>query len=791
MGQKQAGAVVALLVLSLAGCPTADAAREAGVGGSGGPGPVELDPVTATVTRTRATVLKTPDGVVTLRVPALAVDTQLRMTLARLRADLAPTPRVGHGHVLHLEEGTLQAPARVEWRVDATLTVPPSELRVATLDQDGMLVPLPGAQVGADFVAAELDRAAVVVLVDRRAISDVPTRWAPDVPPQSSGDALLWRADVVGARAAYHAARSLGPNPSAALGRAVTDLLLVLQTAPISDVLLRCGLSQTALVDALVADGGVWAQAAADRAGDAAFVLSDASGLSQHVADEVHMRVGPDGTRLLVARTAAEELRVALPADAAGVLGRGDFGGQVTLISGGDTFVWAPGAPGSVQVITTHNPQLSVVLTDLELTGPPGSVTLSGSVIDLPAAAPSWLGSVLGQTSGTRALVALLDQCSAEVTEPWLRDAAVSVAQHLVPVAADLAEAAAAPPAQQLLQLPPGLTRLPRSLNLTARDAEMLRGVVQLSRAALLTLGQYRVAGRNALGLSHPVSQWVTQGQLHTVGPDGVVDTPGRVLDVNLLATELSAQLLAPTAMDTPISLEDARVALGAALTALRTSAGNTGAPEGLVRWTALESRGLVVVLTTVLDTLLASLPSGAQPVPIPGSPGMAAALAHAFDQPVDHQALVSANGGAPLCVAFPGSPQGLTPPSRDARVLWTDHGFSSALWNAVLELPSITAVPCDPLASDNSCGANARCAIGGAGQCATGGGACVEPEGCPLPGDTCQLPGTCVQAVPPLVDWDVLRGVLEGPRAPGLAPGVWSLYQPLANQDPADASSP
>ena len=347
-------------------------------------GSPEQQASTVNVTRTRAQTLDSPDGVVRVTVPALSVEGNTSLVLARLRADLVTDPHIGEAYVLRVTTGALNAPARVEWHVGPDISIPTRDLRIATLGPDGNLRLLGGAQATTDAVAAEVDGAATLLLVDKATLAQ---ELQVDLPIHSGGDALLWRADVEGARAAYNTARQQGPNPSAALGRALTDLLLLTKKAPFSDVLLRCGLPPDALLMALVGPGGVLAQAAEDRAGEFSLILADVAGRETLLGDEVYARRN-GGRTSVTARGAGFELRVTLPRGEIALgqrLTRTQLPADVELIHGGDRFTWPVGAAGTITVFqrgAAQGGRVQLQVEGAELTGPPGSVTVELATMD-------------------------------------------------------------------------------------------------------------------------------------------------------------------------------------------------------------------------------------------------------------------------------------------------------------------------------------------------------------------------------------------------------------------------
>jgi hypothetical protein len=798
MRGSRAWPVLAALVPVLAGCPeevpltppATTTLPDAGLPS----GPPELDPVSTQVTRTAAARLVSADGDVAVLVPALAVRAPCTLSLARLRDDLAPSPRLGPGYVLHGDGCDLLTPARVEWSIRADAAAPSSELRVAAPDLAGDLVPLPEPQAGRDVVAARLDGPSVLVLVDRRTRAP---GWAADLPRSAAGDALLARGQVEAARAAYHAAREAGPDPHAALGRAVTELLLRTSLPPLSDVLLRCGLPPGALLEALVGPTGVLAQAAADRAGTASLVLVDPAGPEAVVVDEVYGRWVAGGAAV-AARGPGFSLVLSLPPQDLPLgepLGRTTLGGGLVVDSSGDRFQWLEGAGGSVvlyQPVSGLGGTIHARLLDVELSGPPGYLTVSGEVSDVITAPPEVLASLgLPPREGPPyepVTSRILAQCSPDVTTAWLGRVAAQLAADLQPVASDLAEAGGSPATAPLLWLPTGLTRLPRPLPLTARDARLMAAALGAFRASLAFAAAYRWVGEDPEGRPHPLSDWLHQGQLHRWAARGEIEAvPARVVDHQAFSAELAAQVFLPSgdAAAQATALEHARTLLSGALGDLRAALTATATADGLVRFAELERRGLLAPVRSLVEALLGSLPAYTSAVPLDAAPGMAVQLSRLFDTPLTHEALVLANGREPLVTAFDGAPQGRTPRARDAAVLLHDRGLTGALWSSFLDLPrGPVALPC-ACPGDTACGEGFLCQPDESGQCATAGSACASDNGCPV-GDTCARAHRCRRARPPLLDWDGTAAAFTGAEAPGWSAGTWHLLQAGTGMDPA-----
>jgi len=753
--------------------------------------PGDLDPVTVMVSHTRAATLVSVDGTVRVWVPPLAVSTPVAVTLARVRSDLAPNPRVGEGYVLRVTGGMLAAPARVEWQVGSQVTVPAADLRVATLNAAGVLTPLAGAQGAGNLVAAEVAQAGPLVLVARGTLGGA--SWAPDLAPGAAGDALLWRGDVSGARAAYQSALARGADAHASLGRAVTSLILLARQPPVSDALLRCGLDQDVVLEGVLGEGGVLAQAAADRAGDGSAVLTDASGETGLLADEVYARrTGADVQ--VVAAGMGFELRVVLPPETAtpgALVDRRGFTGQVALRTGGDTFTWTSRGTGHVSWRrgSGFGAQVTVTLEDVVLNGAPGSVTLSGTFSDTVGRAPRLLdnlgvlASVTPPLSGV--LEKLLDGCGAQMTEPFLRASARSLADALPPVLEDLELAASAGQDGVLLALPPGLTRLPRALPLGARDARVVKAAVGLLQGALVWASVYQVLGGTPDGGPRVLKDLVVDGMTHVVDSDGGITTgAARVLDLPGISAGLNAHLLEPAAP--LVDLRDVRAAWTTALVDVRAALMPQG-PQGLLlRVDPLAVETLAPSVLMLTNALLDSLPSGATSVTL--EDGVVVRLGAALDAPPTHDTLVAANASQPLSAVVQGNPDAVAAAGRDPVLVWRDRGASNVLLDAVVTVPPAAAQACDG-AEDQRCGAGWACAPEELGMCASSLDACVSDAMCSVPGEGCQLPHRCRRALPPVVDWTALRARFAGPHAPGWAPWSWHMLQPLLGQDPVDAT--
>jgi hypothetical protein len=565
--------------------------------------------------------------------------------------------------------------------------------------------------------------------------------------------------------------------------------MLLLGQAPVSDVLLRCGLPGDVLLTSLLGPEGAWARAAEDRAGSAALQLTDASGTRTWRGNEVYTRA--QGARVTqVVRTDGLELRWEGPPPN-GAVDRSGFGGQLEVRTGGDVFRWEPGAAGTLAVQAGRTPgaPVAVTLTGLVLTGPPGTLTVNGTVGDLVTTAPTLLGLADAGLGITDALRVLVQGCSADVTEPWLRQVAQQLRVPLASIASDLDEAASAATSAPLLELPPGLTRLPRALKLTARDARVAVGLVRGARAALGLLAHYRVAGRNSMDQPHPLRDFITDGERHIQDASGAITTvPARVWDLERISRSLNADLLVPEGDSN--QLEKVRADLVGALAALRASAAAPSGTDGVLEFSALEDAGLLQPLAVLLEALEASLPAGAMPVPLPGAPGFSAALGAALDAPPARDALLAANGGAGFTEVFAGSPQGRTPDSRDPLLLLADRGFSLALWGAVLPGPLLDTLACG--GGLPACASGFACVPVAVGTCGgTSDNQCVIQDGCADAELTCVQPTECRRQLPPGVDWDALAGAFVGPTPAALAEGAWALVQPIGGMDPARAPAP